>query len=91
MSRPREYPGSEWIKDNQYMGALANYIGTLVLVLLVILPIIVGIVVALKSWQEHDDGPDYMGKHWRVWRNAILAIVISVGVGYLLFIACLMG
>ncbi|MGX9741392.1 hypothetical protein [Pseudocitrobacter corydidari] len=66
-----------------------NDITTLALVLLVIMPIIVGIIVALDSWQKNNGGPDYVGKHWRVWRDAILEIVITAGVGFLLFIASL--
>ncbi|WP_237764670.1 hypothetical protein [Escherichia albertii] len=90
-SLPAEYPGNSWIKDNQYMISeqRLNDIATLALVLLVILPIIAGISVALNSWQKHNAGPNYVGKHWRVWRDAILAIVISAGVGFLLFIAWL--
>ncbi|AGB78525.1 hypothetical protein D782_2565 [Enterobacteriaceae bacterium strain FGI 57] len=71
------------------MSGSVNDIATVALVLLVIMPIIVGIIVALDSWQKHSDGPDYVGKHWRVWRDAILTIVISAGVGFLLFIAYL--
>ncbi|UGS40833.1 hypothetical protein [Pseudocitrobacter corydidari] len=66
-----------------------NDVTTLALVLLVIMPIIIGIIVALNSWQKHNVGPHYAGKHWRVWRDAILGIVISAGVGFLLFISSL--
>ena len=66
-----------------------NHIENLILTFMVVLPIVATVAVAWQTWYKHKSDPDTFGKHWRVWRNAILTIVISAVVGFGLVLASL--
>ena len=66
-----------------------DYIENLILTFMVVLPIVATVAVAWQTWYKHKSDPDTFGKHWRVWRNAILTIVISAVVGFGLVLASL--
>ncbi|MBA7846741.1 hypothetical protein HV213_16930 [Klebsiella sp. RHBSTW-00484] len=66
-----------------------NHIENLILTFMVVLPIVATVAVAWQTWYKHKSDPDTFGKHWRVWRNAILTIIISAVVGFGLVLASL--
>ena len=66
-----------------------NHIENLILTFMVVLPIVATVAVAWQTWYKHKSDPDTFGKHWRVWRNAILTIIISAVVGFALVLASL--
>ncbi|EOI1122147.1 hypothetical protein [Klebsiella oxytoca] len=66
-----------------------EYIENLILTFMVGLPIVTTVAVAWQTWHKHKSDPDTFGKHWRVWRNAILTIILSTGVGFGLVLASL--
>ena len=62
-----------------------NYTGNvfnLFLTCIVVWPTVIIIVAARKTWLKYASSPDAFDKYSRIWRYAILTIIISAGVGF---------
>ncbi|MEO3988944.1 hypothetical protein [Pseudocitrobacter cyperus] len=69
----------------EYLGNLIR----LLVVCVVIMPIVVSIIVAAKTNQNHPEGLDESAKQARVWRNSILAFLGSAVIGFLLVLGAI--